>query len=57
MLVMSFTGQKAYQWKKDFIAAFNKMEVALRQQSRQQFDDAQHAKLMESLKTQLLIYF
>ncbi len=30
MLVMGFTGTKAYQWKKDFINAFNQMEQALR---------------------------
>ena len=30
MLVMGFTGTKAYQWKKDFINAFNQMEQVLR---------------------------
>lgn len=30
MLVMGFTGAKAYQWKKAFINAFNQMEQALR---------------------------
>jgi Rha family phage regulatory protein len=29
MLAMGFTGEKAFQFKKDFIAAFNQMETAL----------------------------
>ncbi len=30
LLVMGFTGEKAYQWKIEFIAAFNKMEAMMR---------------------------
>ena len=31
LLVMGFTGQKAYQWKIEFIKAFNTMEAKLKQ--------------------------
>ncbi|WP_257875394.1 Rha family transcriptional regulator [Helicobacter sp. 12S02232-10] len=34
LLVMGFTGIKAYQWKIAFINAFNQMENALREQSK-----------------------
>ena len=30
LLVMGFTGEKAYRWKIEFIAAFNKMEAMIR---------------------------
>ncbi|MDU7070037.1 Rha family transcriptional regulator [Campylobacter ureolyticus] len=30
LLVMSFTGEKAYKWKTEYIKAFNKMEAMLR---------------------------
>lgn len=41
LLVMGFTGQKALQFKLDFIAAFNKMEEALKKiQTPQTFADA-----------------
>ena len=33
LLVMGFTGQKAYQWKIEFIKAFNTMEAKLKRQS------------------------
>lgn len=32
LLVMGFTGEKAYQWKIEFIKAFNAMEAELRRQ-------------------------
>lgn len=32
-LVMGFTGQKAKEWKKKYIKAFNKMETVIRQKS------------------------
>ena len=32
LLVMGFTGEKAYQWKIEFIKAFNTMEAELRRQ-------------------------
>lgn len=31
LLVMGFTGQKAYQWKIEFIKAFNKMKAMIKQ--------------------------
>lgn len=34
LLIMGFTGIKAYQWKIAFIQAFNQMENALRKQSK-----------------------
>ncbi|ARR00296.1 phage regulatory protein, Rha family [Campylobacter porcelli] len=30
LLVMGFTGEKAYRWKIEFIKAFNKMEAMLK---------------------------
>ncbi|WP_277934237.1 Rha family transcriptional regulator, partial [Campylobacter hyointestinalis] len=30
LLVMGFTGQKAYRWKIEFIKAFNKMEAMIK---------------------------
>ena len=33
LLVMGFTGEKAYQWKIEFIKAFNTMEAELKRQS------------------------
>ncbi|MSN96806.1 Rha family transcriptional regulator [Campylobacter sp. FMV-PI01] len=31
LLVMGFTGEKAYKWKVEFLKAFNKMEVILKE--------------------------
>lgn len=59
LLVMGFTGQKALQFKLDFIAAFNKMEAALRQiQTPQTFAEAlrlaaDQQELIEKQKKQL----
>ena len=39
LLVMGFTGQKAYQWKIEFIKAFNMMEAELRRQSISHYVD------------------
>lgn len=59
LLVMGFTGQKALQFKLDFIAAFNKMEEALRKiQTPQTFAEAlrlaaDQQELIEKQKKQL----
>lgn len=39
LLVMGFTGQKAYQWKIEFIKAFNTMEAKLKRQSVSHYVD------------------
>ena len=39
LLVMGFTGQKAYQWKIEFIKAFNTMEAKLKRQSISHYVD------------------
>ena len=39
LLVMGFTGQRAYQWKIEFIKAFNTMEAKLKRQSVSHYVD------------------
>lgn len=39
LLVMGFTGEKAYQWKIEFIKAFNMMEAELRRQGIVRYTD------------------
>lgn len=56
LVAMSFTGEKALQFKLAYIAAFNQMEAALRQQGQAQVLaslDAVHAQ-EESLKAEVV---
>ena len=39
LLVMGFTGEKAYQWKIEFIKAFNTMEAELKRQGVIRYTD------------------
>ncbi len=39
LLVMGFTGERAYQWKIEFIKAFNAMEAKLKRQSVSHYVD------------------
>ena len=47
MLVMGFTGSKAYQWKTEYIKAFNLMEARLRGEM------AKSVSVMDYLQSQL----
>ena len=42
---MGFTGERAFQWKLDYIEAFNRMEATLRQPQAQPFDPNDPAAL------------
>lgn len=48
ILVMGFTGQKAYEWKVQFIDAFNKMEKIIRGHDKNMpiLADETHSELM-----------
>jgi phage antirepressor YoqD-like protein len=45
LIVMGFTGEKAFQWKLDYIEAFNRMEEKLRRGTTQPFDPNDAASL------------
>lgn len=45
MLVMGFTGEKAYKWKVSFIEAFNKLEQAVKETKQLEKPKSQTAKI------------
>lgn len=49
LIVMGFTGERAFQWKLDYIEAFNRMEATLRQPQAQPFDPNDPAALRSLL--------
>ncbi len=49
LIVMGFTGERAFQWKVDYIEAFNRMEERLRQTQAQPFDPNDPAALRHLL--------
>lgn len=53
LLVMGFTGEKALQFKIDFITAFNKMEQTLKQQLPATYLDALKALVLSEEAKQL----
>ncbi|MDL0088483.1 Rha family transcriptional regulator [Campylobacter gastrosuis] len=62
LLVMGFTGEKAYKWKVEFIKAFNLMEAKLKRQSVSRYTNqingyksqiAQHNNEITELKNKL----
>lgn len=64
LLVMGFTGEKAYKWKVEFIKAFNMMEAGLKRQSVSRYINqingyksqiAQHNEQIAKLKRELVI--
>ncbi|EAJ9257132.1 hypothetical protein E8A65_06350 [Campylobacter fetus] len=51
LLVMGFTGQKAYKWKIEFIKAFNKMEAMIKAAKNNDLDlQSKFAEILSALK-------
>ena len=45
LLVMGFTGERAYKWKIEYIKAFNLMQEELLKRSRRKSESGQRAKI------------
>ncbi|WP_277934229.1 Rha family transcriptional regulator, partial [Campylobacter hyointestinalis] len=51
LLVMGFTGQKAYRWKIEFIKAFNKMEAMIKAAKNSDLNiQSKFAEILSALK-------
>ncbi|WP_086245882.1 Rha family transcriptional regulator [Campylobacter devanensis] len=51
LLVMGFTGQKAYKWKIEFIEAFNKMEAMIKEAKNSDLNlQSKFAEILSALK-------
>ncbi|HDX6330672.1 Rha family transcriptional regulator [Campylobacter fetus] len=51
LLVMGFTGEKAYRWKIEFIKAFNKMEAMIKAAKNSDLDlQSKFAEILSALK-------
>ncbi len=52
LLVMGFTGKRAFEWKVEYIKAFNKMESLIREKSTQTWEESRKAgKLTRQAET------